>query len=251
MKLANRIQTRGSRCSTEGRKYELVIYDIVSRCKINGTTQFNTQLKEDLAGCGAGNDIECNFIEKNDIPIEIKKMNTPDWMQCSLLYNTELNKWTGSSKNKIPNAAKHIFENLIASSNIFNGKIPPFMTNNITHEEWLHIKSETNDFNDTYMDCPNDTIANLYREKGCKYIQISNKGLYHLGDDLCNFQVPIFDCEQELRIRTKIHSRSNSKGFCNLSVTIACKPKNIKNLQPSVFSLDNIQMLPNNLTYLS
>ena len=84
-----------------------------------------------------------------------------------------------------------------------------------------------------------------------KYIQISNKGLYHLGDDICNFQVPLFDCEQELRVRTKIHSRSNSKGFCCLSVTIACKPRNIKNLSPSTYSLDNIQMLPNNLTYIS
>jgi len=251
MQLDNRKKPRGSRCSTEGKKYEYVIHDIVSRCTINGKIPFNTQLKEDLAGSSAENDIVCNFIQQNDVPIEIKKMNTPDWMQCSLLYNTELNKWTGSSKNKIPNAAKHIFENLIASSNLFNGKIPPFMTINITHEEWLRIKSETTDFNDTYMDCPNDTIANLYAEKGCKYIQISNKGLYHLGDDICNFQVPLFDCEQELRIRTKIHSRSNSKGFCCLSVTIACKPRNIKNLQPSTYSLDNIQMLPNNLTYIS
>ena len=96
-------------------------------------------------------------------------MNTPDWMQCSLIYDTVENKWKGSLKNKIPNESKAIFENLIQNINIFNGKIPPFMLRNITHEEWLQIKKDTTDFNDHYLDCPNDTIKHLYSKKGCKY----------------------------------------------------------------------------------
>ena len=46
---------------------------------------------------------------------------------------------------------------------------------------------------------------------------------------------PEFTCEQELRIRTKIHSTKNSKGFCSLSVTAACKPKNINNIKKKQF----------------
>jgi len=49
------------------------------------------------------------------------------------------------------------------------------MTNDITYDEWIEIKKDTNDFNDMYFDCPNDTIKKLYNYKNCLYIQISNK----------------------------------------------------------------------------
>jgi hypothetical protein len=189
------------------------------------------------------------MISVSDVSIEIKKSHTPDWMQCSLKYDTTNKKWIGSSKNKIPEASKKIFENFISTITLFNGNIPPFMLQDITHEEWVKIKNETSDYKDTYIDCPNDTIKQLYSEKGCTCIQISEKGLYHLGNDVCDFKVPAFICEQQLRIRTKIHTRKNKKGFCKLSVTIACQPKNISNLVNSEYSLDNQMKLPNNLVY--
>jgi hypothetical protein len=45
----------------------------------------------------------------------------------------------------------------------------------------------------------NDTIAKLYSNKGCSYIQISKYGLYHLEKDICKFNVPYFKCKQVLR----------------------------------------------------
>jgi len=185
----------------------------------------------------------------NDISIEIKKSKTPDWMQCSLKYDNINKKWIGSTKNKIPENSKIIFENLIKTVTLFNGNIPPFMLKDITYDEWKKIKNETTDFNDTYIDCPNDTIKKLYSQKNCKYIQISDKGLYYLDSDVCSFKVPVFICEQQLRVRTKIHTRKNNNGFCKLSVTIACQPKNIKDLINSEYSLDNKTKLPNNLIY--
>ena len=237
---------KGSCCSKEGKKYENDIYNIVKNCELNNK-KFNSQYEYELGGCSSQNDIECNFNGNNDISIEIKKMNTPDWMQCSLHYNEDLKKWFGSSKNRIPEKSKQIFEELIDNSCLFNGNIPPFMIRKLTHEEWIKIKKESNDYNDMYINCPNDIIKKLYREKGCNYIQISEKGLYHLEYDKCGFNVPEFICEQQLRIRTKIHTRKNSKGFCKLSVTIACQPKNIKDLINSEFSLDNKSKLPTNL----
>jgi hypothetical protein len=189
-----------------GKKYELDIYNIVSKCKLNDKL-FNTQNIEDLGGSNHKNDIECNLYSVKDIPIEIKKSNSPDWMQCTLKYNNDTNKWIGSMKNKIPDNSKIIFENLISGTILFNGNIPQFILKNITHDEWIIIKKNTNDFIDTYIDCPDNTIKNLYSEKGCYYIQISNKGLYHLGNDICNFKVPEFICEQQLRIRIKIHTK--------------------------------------------
>jgi hypothetical protein len=91
----------------------------------------------------------------------------------------------------------------------------------------------------------------LYEAKGCCYIQISDgKGLYHLGNDRCNFEVPFFDIPQQIRIRTKIHTKSNKNGHCVLSVTVACQPKNIQTLIPSEYSLDSKDKLPQSLTFI-
>jgi hypothetical protein len=239
---------KGSRCSVSGKKYELEVYNIVKKTRLNGI-EFNTQIESELGGCSSKNDIECNMNTAKDISIEIKKLKTPDWMQCCLKYDDTDKKWLGSKKNKIPEASKKVFEDLISTVILFNGNIPPFMLNDITHEEWVKVKRETKDFNDVYIECPSDTIMKLYGEKGCSYIQISDKGLYHLGNDICDFKVPAFICEQQLRVRTKIHKRKNKKGFCKLSVTVACQPKNINTLANSEFSLDNQTRLPSNLVY--
>lgn len=239
---------KGSNCSKEGTKYEISVYNIVKKCHI-GDKIFNTQEITELGGSKSVNDLLCNFNDKNDLAIEIKKFNTPDWMQCSLKYDKSLKCWRGGEKNKIPNNSKIIFENVISHINLFNNKIPPFMEKSITYEEWTKSKKETTDFNDCYIDCPNDTIKKLYSEKGCKYIQISEFGLYHLGEDICNFNVPEFICEQQLRIRIKVHSTSDKKGFCKLSVTISAQPKNIKSIIKSNYSLDDINKLPTLLKY--
>lgn len=170
-------------------------------------------------------------------------------MQCSIKYDINKKKWI-LSKSKHNKECQNIFTNLINNIELYDNEIPPFMKNKITHKEWLMIKSKTNKWNDKYIDIPSNTIRELYSKKGCYYIQISNNyGLYHLGNDICNFNVPIFDIEQQLRIRTKIHKRENSSGFCELSVTVSCKPKNIKLLKNSNYSLDDINKLPINLIY--
>jgi len=132
---------KGSGCSISGKKYELDVHNVVRKSKLNGNT-FNTQNEDELGGCSYKNDIECNMNSTRDISIEIKKLNTPDWMQCSLTYDDTNKKWIGSLKNKIPDSSKRIFEDLISSIPLFNGNIPPFMIKDITYEEWLSIKKE-------------------------------------------------------------------------------------------------------------
>jgi hypothetical protein len=239
----------GSQCSVSGNNYEKKIHNICKNCDINHKP-FNTQKEEELAGSSSKNDIECNFINEKDIGIEIKKSNTPDWMQCSIKYNNKTNKWIATNKGKIPINCRELFNNLINNINLYDGEIPPFMKKSITHEEWCNIKKETNRWNDKYITIPSDSISKLYQEKNCNYIQISDGyGLYHLGKDICGFGVPLFNIEQQIRIRTKIHTKKNKKGFCCLSVTVACQPKDIKKLTPSKYSLDNKDKLPPLLIY--
>lgn len=242
--------SKGKQCSIEGILYEKVIFNITRKCKLDGKDIFfNTQDEKELGGSGADNDIICNYQKEKDIPIEIKKKKTPDWMQCCLKYID--NKWTSTIYSKIPENSRDIFNQLIQDINLYNGEVPPFIKQKITHDEWVKIKQETGKFKDFYKDIPNDTIKKIYKEKGCHYIQVSDKGLYHLGEDICNFGVPEFICDQEIRIRTKIHKRKDKNGFCHLSVMAACKPKNINKVKASPFSLDKIEKLPKNLKYIN
>lgn len=244
------LRKKGAMCSINGKKYEQKIYNIVKNCQIN-KQKFNTQDENELGGSSLKNDILCNYNDDKNIGIEIKKYKTPDWMQCGIKYDFKEQKWKASSISKISQNAKNIFEQLIENIILFDNKIPPFIEQQLTYKEWIQIKQNTDKWNDIYKDIPNDTIQQLYKIKGCQYIQISDGyGLYHLGKDVCNFNVPPFIVSQQLRIRIKVHTKKNKKGYCKLSVTVSCQPKNIKTLQKSNFSLDDKNKLPNNLIYL-
>jgi len=168
-------------------------------------------------------------------------------MQCSLKYDKHSKKWEGSKRGKIPKNSRNIFNKLLEDIDIYDNELPPFINKFLTYNEWLKIKKSTTMWNDKYYDIPNDTISKMYSHKKCHYIQIKDYGLYHLGNDICNFNVPEFIIEQQLRIRIKVHKTKTKKGYCSLSITASCKPKNIKSLKKSLYSLDNPLTLPENL----
>lgn len=238
--------SRYSKPSIEGKKYELQIHNVLKHTSFLGKP-FHIQTEDHLGGCSNDNDIICQYNDTK-IGIEAKKSGTPDWMQCTIKYNPIQKKWF-LDKGKIPDQCKNIFNTLLTNTVLFHDHTPPFLEKQMTHQEWLDVKRKTTVFNDMYIDIPNDTISKLYKAKGCHYIQISNYGLYHLGHDICNFGVPEFKLDQQIRIRIKIHSRRNTKGFCDLSVTAACQPKQIKQLAKSKYSLDHMNTLPIGLSF--
>lgn len=241
---------KGALCSIRGREYEIAIHQVLKYCSLNGSL-FHTQSVDELAGSSSKNDLQCNMNAVNDIGIEAKIYSTPDWMQSSLHYCPERKRWF-SKKGKNPDECQKIFDSILERVCIFDGGIPPFMERDITHDEWKDIKKSTTQWNDTYFDIPDNTIQQLYRAKGCHYIQVSNGyGVYHLGEDVCSFGVPEFNIQQKLRIRTKVHSRKNSRGYCSLSVMAACQPKKLQDLPRSPYSLDDTARLPRCLVDLS
>lgn len=244
--LLKKHNSKGTTPSINGNAYEKIIYDVIKNTYIDNT-KFIQIDENKLGGSSVGIDIKCTYNEKN-IGIEAKKYKTPDWMQCSLKYDIKNKKWQGSTTCKIPPECRNIFNDLIKDINIYNGEIPPFINNKITHDEWKEIKKSTDKWNDVYIPIPSDIIKKLYSLKGCQYIQISDYGLYHLGNDICNFNVSEFIIDQQLRIRTKIHSSKNKNGFCSISVIASCQPIDIKKLEKSRYSLDSIDMLPVRLT---
>jgi len=236
----------GAGCSVSGKNYEI---KIAKTCKTVRSPYmeipFNTQPLDTLGGCGADIDIKLNWHAEGDIGVEAKRP-TPDWMQMKLDKNKE-GVWVGVGAGKIPPASKMIFETIIGAANLFSGKTPTFLEHPVTHSEWTAIKKETPEFKDTYISCGDNTISQLYKAKGCQYIQVDGKGLYHTGEDTCDFGVPYFECPQQVRIRLKVHTRSNKKGHMCLSVMAAAQPKKLKDLKASTYSLDAAAKLPPSL----
>lgn len=236
----------GRKCAENGKQYEKRVWSIASKCYFKNNQSFCVE--KSTASFTNEIDLLCNSQKNEKIGIEIKKARAPDWQQCKLKYDKNLRKWIPSVKNK--KTFHKLFEELLSNCNLYNGAIPPFIESSITHQEWNKIKRNTNQWNDIYIDIPDDTIQKMYQYKGCHYIQIGNGfGLYHLGEDICGFNVPEFLVPQQIRIRTKVHTRCNKKGFCSLSVMAACQPKNINLLQKSNFSLDDNTKLPQNLFF--
>jgi len=236
---------KGKLCSVSGKKYESEVLDICKKIYYGENKPFSEQ--ETITGTSNDIDIKCKY-EDISVGIEVKVGHSPDWSQMSIIK--ENNVWKSNKKTKSSDKIKIVFNSLLIGKELFNGKIPPFLTKNIKHESWKNIKKNDKSFKDMYFDVPNDTINNLYFLKGCSYIQISNFGLYHLFEDICDLGTPKFICEQEMRIRTKIHRRKcivKDGEYMSASITASIKPKNIKKeLKKSNVSLDKNTLIPKN-----
>jgi len=234
---------RGSQCSVSGAIYEEKIAAVCRKVK---SPHMVVPLCTHMIGCSAGSgpeiDIKLNWKAPGDIGVEAKRP-TPDWMQMKLIKGAT-GAWVGVKNPKIPASAQRLFEQIIGRRVLYNGKTPPFLMRKITHADWLLAKAAEPDFKDEYISCEQETISNLYKLKGCQYIQVSGKGLYHTGEDTCGFGVPYFKCTQRIRIRIKVHSRSGAGGFASLSITAAAQPVNLKEVVASPFSLDTLEKVP-------
>jgi hypothetical protein len=231
---------RGSQCSLSGGIYERKIAAVCRQLKSpHMTIPLCTHADNCLGGSGADIDVKLNWKSVGDVGIEAKRP-TPDWMQMKLTKGPN-GLWVGVANGKIPAESKRIFEQFIGGQVLYDGKTPSFLERKVTHVEWL---GERGDFKDVYLDCASDTISKLYNAKGCQYIQVSGKGLFHTGTDVCGFGVPYFSCAQRIRIRIKVHTRSGKGGFASLSITAAAQPVNLKSVVASPYSLDNLEKVP-------
>ena len=206
------VVSKGSMCSVNGIQYENLCYE-------------NIKHSPKIVGHGGGSSHRPD-ISTHDGHIECKPENSPDWGQCILKWEDE--RWVPSNA---------LFQKYMEQVRF---KPPPFIFRKIPYDEWIGIK---HDYKDEYLDVDDREIQDFYRNKGCAYIQVKVRGLYHLGEDPLKWGVPEFIVKQKMRIRVKVHSRSNSQ----LSVTAAFQPLDIKTLEPSEYSLDDSTRLPPNL----
>jgi hypothetical protein len=135
-----------------------------------------------------------------------------------------------------------LFQDCIAHTELFNGKIPPFMLRSgMTFPEWETIAS---DFKDEQYHAPSDVISKYYAEKGNSYIQINGFGLYHTGVDVCDFGVPYFRCPTYMRVRCKRHGKKCPLTGNDIPSSVMTSFWISKNPEPSIYSLDDVSKLP-------
>ena len=150
----------------------------------------------------------------------------------SLLKNTTFfinqfqDKWKMEMHSSLTTAASFYIEDIL------NGE----QKNKMEELKILMQKPLTNEeFNSTTIlttiDVNKETISNLYANNHIDYIQIRDYGLYHTGRNVANFDVPLFECEQEIRFIPYYENK-------NIHLLMSIKPKNINNIKKSQYSLD-------------
>lgn len=234
----------GQKCSIHGKQYEQHVLYI---CKKYGSpllrdVQLSTQHVDELGGCSSRKDITLNYRHMNDIGVEVKRPS-PDWIQFSIYPNPDKDTcgWTATRRASIPVSVQAMFLRYIDEMKF---PVPPFFTASITRDEWIYVQTK---YKDRYQRVPDNCIAMAYNAKGCHYIQVKEYGLYHTGEDVCTFGVPMFLCEQYIRVRCKRHGKKDVNGkHVPSSVMMSFRPK-MKTLTKSPYSLDDDNTMPANL----
>jgi hypothetical protein len=101
------------------------------------------------------------------------------------------------------------FASLIGDHVPFRGRVPSFLRGDTSQDTWMNEKQH---FKGEYIPVGNDAVTRYYANKGSKYIYIESKGLFHTGEDPCQFGVPEFRGETRVRIRCKQHGKSPVPG---------------------------------------
>ena len=143
---------------------------------------------------GATGDSDIRFsIDASSYSIEVKDKKAFEGGQKRML--------PGDNGLIIPEECLH--KECMGSYIPFQGNIPSFLKGDRRPEQWA---SEKHMFVDEYIPVDNQKVTEYYRRKGESYIQVEDKGLYHLGYDVLQLGVPEFACDTKLRIRCKCHS---------------------------------------------
>ncbi len=183
-------KSRGKNCFKSGIQYQHSIYEKLKHITLNN----EPCLVEEVKGAKDGPDIVL-YHKDLKIGFEIKRKTA----------------FEGGSKKMSYNGKRLIFQDgslhdyLLSDRSIYNGLNLPYYESKKTLADYLPVKDIFDE--DIYIDITNDTMATYYKRTGVYYIQIEGRGLYHTGDDILKLGVPLFQCNQRLRIRTSKHKK--------------------------------------------
>lgn len=189
---------RGANAFRAGMEFEGSLLEIMKRTYDIETGDCLCSLDAIGGGAGEGNDVPFHF-RGGAYGLEAKTLNASEGGQRKFYLNDGVLQLPDDERTRIHKAL--LPNNFIP----WEGRVPSFVRGDRTQETW---DRESALFRDIYIDASPTSIAEYYKNKGTQYIQIEGKGLYHTGEDPCNFGVPLFSCATRLRIRCKRHHGS-------------------------------------------
>lgn len=217
------LSKRGASCLRNGIAYEKRVSDSLSSLTYNGK---RIHMVPFTAGATGESDIRF-LIDGASYSIEVKDKKAFEGGQKRMA--------PGEGGLRIPEDCLH--KDCLGSYIPFQGNVPSFLKGDRRPEQWA---AEKHMFVDEYIPVDNQKVTEYYRRKGESYIQVEEKGLYHLGEDVLHLGVPLFQCDTKLRIRCKCHSsnpmvRSIMTSFYYNKKTLACSPYDLVTNPPPAF----------------
>lgn len=133
--------------------------------------------------------------------VEVKNKTAPDFGQKKLTWSRQKG-WEWSEKDIITD----LYDKLGVMKYIDKNFVPRRYTVSAGSISMLDKKHDQTKFEKRGIQLSNPRyLYEFYARKNCYYIQIENKGLYHLKNDIANLVVPRFMPELTLRLRAKTH----------------------------------------------
>ena len=147
-------------------------------------------------------DILCQN-QNTHIPIKVIEHITPLMIDSffEIEHNCYLNKWKVLKSPKIPQYSRIYFEEIINAdynkliNMIYYRNQEPHIIHGITNKNNIMLHEET--------------MSLLYKNKGNVYVQAKDKGLYHTGDDIMDFNVKKYNAKQMLKFKSIVISSNH------------------------------------------
>ena len=133
--------------------------------------------------------------------VEVKNRTAPDFGQKKLTW-TKNAGWQWSEADSIT----ELYDELGVLRYIDRNFVPRRYTVSANSISMLDKRFDQQQFEKKGIVLDNPRyLYEFYARKNCFYIQIENKGLYFLKNDIANLLVPRFNPELTLRLRAKTH----------------------------------------------
>lgn len=133
--------------------------------------------------------------------VEVKNETAPDFGQKKLNW-TKQHGWQWSEKDEITD----LYDRLGVMRYIDRNFIPRRYTVSANSITMLDKRFDQQQFEKRGIVLDSAKyLYEYYARKNCYYIQIENKGFYHLKSDVANLVAPRFEPELTLRLRAKTH----------------------------------------------
>ena len=181
-------RSRGAAATSSGFTNEKVFRTQLQQLAYNGTPL----VVSDVAGSNkTAHDV--SILSPILVTFETKTLNASEGGGCTL---------------RLRDGVFQLPENAILRSYLptefrpWEGRVPSCLRGDTSLETW---EAEKDSFKGIYLPADPSAIAQYYRAKGTHYIQVERRGLFHTGDDVHGWGVPVFEPTCRVRIRLKQH----------------------------------------------